>query len=237
MTIIEALEKEFGTDIKTAIVKAERLGIFEHFLSDDEWSYLYPVMANEYYLNRSGKKQISPIYETYIENIDSINYSVSELLASIIQGKFGRKWSRVYDDIEREITQVNMSYKEEIISEYDENKSLQYGKETNSTTKTSTNTTTTDTAKIAGFNSADYVDSNENTTTIVGEGDNNKTESNTANSGTDNTTKNYDLKETKQGFDRPQQELVSMDIDMLNKYHFFDIIYSDIDSVLTLKVY
>lgn len=76
------------------------VGIFKNIFSvDDKFYSQVPNMCSEYYLNWSGKKTISPIYEITLDLIaeqTEITRSAEEIIGSNIRARYIDKWNRVY---------------------------------------------------------------------------------------------------------------------------------------------
>lgn len=108
-----------------------------------------------------------------------------------------------------------------------------------------------------GFNSTSPVNtdgSNETVTeTTIGEADKNTTENTSVKTGTDNKTFGINEETAKSGNDKNSKvidetisrngrensgaKLIEEELKLRNKNIFFDIIYSDIDSIITLQIY
>lgn len=124
-------------------------------------------------------------------------------------------------------------------------------------TKETTTRTSSDTNSIYGFNSIEPVgDSNSSediTETVVGDANDNTTHNSRTRTGTE--TKDYTLGESeahtgtdtkditidetvkKVGRDVSAAELIEAELNLRNSTIFFDVVYKDIDSILTLKIY
>lgn len=55
------------------------------------------ILDNEYFGNRSGRKNISPLVSAYLSNVGELDDSAQSLLASIIAYKFRENWKRLWN--------------------------------------------------------------------------------------------------------------------------------------------
>ena len=233
-------------------------GIFDYILWDgDPFNDDKTEMAKEYYFSRSGDKTVSPFYERVL----GLQLNTDEIIGNTIRSKFIDKWKRLYDVLVTQTYKPLDKMSETETREYGK-KTDRTGN--NKDTKTSTVTedgtvmvgtseTTSRTGdtqdNVYGFNSVTPVGdttSNETVTeTVSGKKDDNVTDTdnktttdeviahdistNEINSGTDTYTRT--------GRDESGATLITEEIEMRNLYTFFDIVFADVDSIMTINIY
>lgn len=96
MKLIETLTIQNKIDLLNGNI----VGIFKSiFSANDKFYSQVPNMCSEYYLNWSGEKTISPIYEKTVDLLSeqtSIARNAEEIIGSNIRARFIDKWNRVY---------------------------------------------------------------------------------------------------------------------------------------------
>lgn len=253
MKLLETLTEQERTDI----LLGNEHGIFkEMILSTDPYYKYITDISRGYYFGRSGSKSISPMYERILEMNQDPN-----ILGQVIFSKFHDKWVRLYSTLidndykvfynkeETETTNYGKS-----IAKTGENVDTrtQTTKEdslTKTNSKETTITTGENTEDTYGFNSVSAVGdnvSNENTTeTREGLADDN-TETYTNNQ-TNNESVSHSISTTDQhsgsdhveryGRDVAGADLIEAEVRVRMENVFFDIIYKDVDSIVTLEIY
>lgn len=248
------------------------------------------LLNHQYYINRSGKKIVSPLVENYTDNTDSLSSAEKSEIADIVYNIFGDKWNKLYELLSLEYNPIHnydMTETEEI-----------EGSNTTETTRTGTDTTqgtgtdtithtgtqatahtgtigisstesnngssgTSSDATIYGFNSATGVPDNsvENTTQVNSAKSTSET---TTHNDTDTRTDNLSDTETRNTTDTTThnttdategenatsrtltrsgnigvtttQQMILSSID-LYQWNFFNQVFEDIDTILTIKTY
>ena len=200
-------------------------------------------------------KESSGDESTYIQ-------TTNELLGTnILRPKFLDKWQRIYNALITEQYNPLNSYEEEDNKTGSENGTTTYNTNVEDNGKTSTKETTTTNIErnddVYGFNSSSPVGesaNNEKTTEeLLANADDNTTHNIQTKTGTDNKNITINETESKTGTDSntlsknenitrsgrrvSASSLIQEELDLRNKQIFFDIVYKDIDSVLTLSVY
>jgi len=189
------------------------------FLTDSEVKSL----EIDYYLNHSGQKIISPMFENLY-----LNYPADYLtkLSEILKLKFDKKWQRLND------VYFDTNYK--AIENYsmieEETPNLTHTTEKQTNTKLST--TNKNSNGVYGFNSDDSVPSDESAgESLIEGGKNDNTESFTeSNTGVRTLKRSGNIGVT------TSQQMLESEL-KLREYDLFDTIMRDIDSVCCLSVY
>lgn len=246
MKVIETLTP---TQIERVLVDRLAVGIFPHIVQQGDPYYgLSDELCVGYYFGHSGSKTLSPLYMRLKElekehpNADDID----EIVGNIIRERFLSKWSKVYDLL--------------ITKEYDalNNIDITETKTGNNTDVTTYDTNIEDTGEVGthevkttneentddvyGFNSTSPVPDSYSTgslsETVVGDKDKNTNHNIQAKTGTESKAFGIDESTTKRGrwYGDPT-EAVRKEIEMRIKFNFFEIVYRDIDSVLTCPLY
>lgn len=216
----------------------------EIFYPEDVFYSKVGRACSEYYTNHSGNKNISPFYEILIEK-QSATIIPENVLGRTIRSKFIDKWNKLYNLIETQTYNVLDGYTdaESVISTEKEkvnnHVSGTRGTET-STDITTTNSTNSDNT-IYGFNSAtpvgDTGGSTSGSTNVKGIGNSNTEDVTTSETADRTSDKSDTYTKTKSGRDKTASELISEEIDFRNYRIFFNIVYNDIDSLVTQPTY
>lgn len=202
------------------------------------------IAAVDYYLER-GSRYVSPIYERLYticeEDIEATNSAVAEILLH----KYTEKWLRIkqalidttyspltdYEHMDKKTreTTTKQSTSDTVTSE-----GSVASKETNTNTRTSEDS-------VYGFNSAVSVPSNgsNSSSESVTEGiaSDNTTHGTTSTDGKSDATTNETETHTITGRNTSGADLVKKELDLRSKAIYLDIIFKDIDSMITLSVY
>lgn len=183
------------------------------WLTDD----ISSTLDVEYYLNFSGDKNISKMFNLLIETIekqtitdDKIQSAVN-MLANIIINKFADKWNRLFNAYVQEEYQPLENYK-----------MVESGTDKESTKITNSQETN---GKGYGFNSPSAVNVADNTqqSTTQGALDDNVKQHNFTRSGNIGVT--------------TSQQMLQSELDLRNNYDFFNHIFIDVDSILCSLYY
>ena len=215
MKLIETYDLTNLTQPKHGIFNA----LYEYGVSKITW--LTDDMKNmldiEYYLNFSGDKNISKMFNLLIETIekqtitdDKIQSAVN-MLAMIIINKFADKWNRLYS-----------AYVQEQYQPLDNYKMVESGTDKESTKISNTQETN---GKGYGFNSSTAVNVADNTQQSITQGalDDNVKQHNFTRSGNIGVT--------------TSQQMLQSELDLRNNYDFFNHIFIDVDSILCSLYY
>lgn len=227
------------------------------------WSRdITPLLFDIRYRTRSGDKTASKFLE-YFTPLDATKIN---LLATYLADVYYSNWERLYNTLNLEYNPIsNYDMTEtETVSDTGENTKQQTTTDTatesrsdTSESEASNNTTNTNTlngtltGKKTGFNSGSFVDdtqqlnnqteSGATNNTATSETSSSKTGSlnstNTIN-GTDTTSKNIERELNRSGNIgvTTSQQMIERERE-LYLWNFFDVVFSDIDKILTLKVY
>lgn len=221
-----------------------------------------PLLFDIRYRTRSGDKTVSKFLE-YFTPLDATKIN---LLATYLADVYYSNWERLYNTLNLEYNPIsNYDMTEtETVSDTSENTKQQTTTDTatesrsdTSESEASNNTTNsntlngTQTGKKTGFNSGSFVDdaqqlnnqteSGATNNTSTAETSSSKTGSlnstNTIN-GTDTTSKNIERELNRSGNIgvTTSQQMIESERE-LYLWKFFDVVFADIDKILTLKVY
>lgn len=245
MKLFETLK---DNDIRS-ILDGEITGIFSTLITqNDAWYENAADICNIYYIHRSGNKTISPLYERYIELLKTHPYTTKtaeQIVGEVVRGKFINKWNKVYTSlVETEYSPVDDFSRNEQINAEDTTTN------TYNTTITDDGTTAVketvardgvDDDRIYGFNTVEPVGdtkslSNSTVTTTANANDN-TTHNTETKTGTDSKSHNVDESKNINGRNTSAQELIMKELDLRNREVFFDIMFKDIDSIVTLAIY
>ena len=168
----------------------------------------------EYLLNRSGEKIASPLLENLSnKTIEEIN----NILSNVLFNKYGEDWKKQLNALREEYKPLE-NYNRIFIKEQDEDQK---------TTTTDNSQTTSENEKMA-FDSEMY--SKDTKTTTKGNGG--EVVSNTkikVNTYKETTTGNIGV--------TTNQQMLESELKLREKYKFLNIIFKDVDEVLTISYY
>lgn len=204
----------------------------------DLWSAAVGSSMDQIYLaNRSGQKPVSlMVHDDYDTDTQTLDLSD---LAAIIKDTYFSKWKHLIDDLNTEYLvdkDIDWTEEEEIDMAYSRDLERASEGESGSVTNTGSKTVVTD--QVAAFNSG-LKDAAETTT----EGNKLDNEEEVAASSSDSGTENEDRTEagTKSkshtGRTKPFIELLKNDFSFWQSTSLLDIIFSDVDKLLTLPYY
>lgn len=242
MKLIDTLS---STQIDT-LFGGETVGLFTNLIQDsDPWYDKAYSMCAEWYLQRSGNKNISAMWAMMIEQ----NRDYETLLPNILRSKYLTNWTKIWEALNSEYTLLDStSGKKEYTDTKEYNLSEIINNETKSTgTATGTNTTSTDdyssdTDSFYGFNST--VSSPRTLGSVTTQNDETTTDtSNTSNTVTGDESKGKTgtetLTHTEQMYyrDKSGTVLIKEEVDFRLANNFTDIILTDLDNMLLISVY
>lgn len=219
---------------------------FFGWMRELSFASMLPNMGVEYFINRSGSKTISPFYENLINKKTLIEGLIPErIIANTLLTKFGSKWERIYNVLFT--TDYNVLEEKSYSTEKNGNTddSVTYDTEVqnnrNFNRKESVTNTENSNDDTYGFNSVNSVPTSktEATSTNITES---KSADNTDNNmetktGVDRTVGTYGESITNNGREHSPAMLIENEIKLRNENIFFDIVLSDIDSIVALAIY
>lgn len=167
------------------------------------------------------------------------------IFGDICDNKFSRKWDKLYDLLieanynpleDTDIVETKTGGNDDTITK----NSITTEDGTVGTNQTIT-TNSTDNSDIYGFNSTSPiptdVNTNETTETTIGSPQDNTTHNTQTVNGSDKKINIFNESKTSKGRYDKASTLIMEEISLREKENFFNIIYKDIDSVVTLQIY
>ena len=183
------------------------------WLTDD----IASTLDVEYYLNFSGDKNISKMFNLLIKTLekqlvisDYIQSAVN-MLASIIINKYADKWNRLYS-----------AYVQEEYKPLDNYKMVESGTDKESTKISNTQETN---GKGYGFNSSSAVNVADNT------------QQSTTQGALDDNVKQHDFTRSGNIGVTTSQQMLQSELDLRNNYDFFNHIFIDVDNIMCSLYY
>lgn len=234
---------------KLALLNGEVIGFFPYiFVDSDAYYDKLQELCFGYYVYRSGYKSISPTYRRLIEMSNdnpTLVKSADEMLGNLIRAKYVEKWNRVYNVL------LNSNYNPldnyDFIDTKNANNSDTITYDTNvvdngrSNTDESVTRSNNTADNIYAFNSETPVgDSTGEEISVertIANADKNTTHNTQIKTGTEGRDIGINETNTRKGRDGIGAKLIQSELDMRSKQIFFDIVYKDIDSIATLKIY
>lgn len=214
------------------------LSIFNaiHSLQSNPFEWLTQAVADEldieYYMNHSGDKSISPMFEKLLGIEGQTGATVVTQIAKIIVNRFKDKWDKLYSAfIDSDYAPLDNYSMEEV-----ETPNITRDSTTKQKTKIETETEDdTSESKTYGFNSANAVPNAENVrngkTTVSGDANDNETVTQDKETGTRTLTRHGNIGVT------TSQQMLQSEINLRSNYNFIHMLYDDVDSVITLPIY
>ena len=221
----------------------------------------------DYILNHSANKYVSRMVDILLLNDETLSSNSIGVLALTIFKMFSRKWDKLYNTYNLEYNPIENYNMTEIMTDdttertfghvltrEDDLSHTKTGDETitHDTTDERTDDLTGDvTSDIQGFNSDEYVPSTKDISTNTGTQTLTKTGTDTTNhditesdsgtqtnteSGTNTDVRNYELNRTGNIGVTTSQQMIEQER-KLWEFNFVQIVYNDIDSVLTIGYY
>ena len=180
----------------------------------------------DYLFNRSGNKITSHLIDFFIDSdTGKIESSSMEMLANIIYTKYGGKWIKEYATLSLQYNPINnYDMTEQMTNDITTH---QFG---HTNTRTDNTNETTETEK-AGFNSSTYspvdkVSTKGNAGTVAD-----------VETGTNTDTRNYRLTRSGNIGVTTSQQMVESERKLWLWNFFDDVVYPDIDRILTINMY
>ena len=182
------------------------------------------VLNAEYHYNMAGMRTISPLIENMLADAETLTAEQRQTVADIAFSMFGLRWSKLWETLNFQYNPIeNYDMTEEMT---DDVTTIDYG---HTNTRTA-NLNTTDTREVQGFNSAAYNPSDKDTIAETG------TDTN-AESGTDTHTRDYTLTRHGNIGVTTSQQMIESERALWAWRYFYDVVFPDLNRVLTLSVY
>jgi len=189
----------------------------------------------EYHGNHAGDKFVSPLVNKIMTG-ETLSASEIATLAETIYNLYSVNWSKLWNTLSFEYDPIeNYSMTETMADDITEFEHGHTHKKTGTETQKPDLTNDTD-SKIYGFNSSTGVPTGSNTATATGT---NETEYDTtdADTGTDTNTRNYTLTRTGNIGVTTSQQMIQSERDLWRWNYFHDVIFPDLDRILTINIY
>lgn len=202
--------KEVYTDINKGLFNSETFKSLFTFMP--EYCNMYTDI--EYLLNISGEKIVSPLLENLSnKTIDEIN----NILSNVLFNKYGEDWKKQLNALREQYKPLE-NYNRIFIKEQDEDQQ---------TTTIDNSASTSENEKMA-FDSEVY----SKDTKITTKGNGGEVKSNTkikVNTYKETTTGNIGV--------TTNQQMLESELKLRDKYKFLNIVFKDVDEVLTIGYY
>ena len=229
-------------------------GIFTALQTTDiPWknSNIATVLDTEYYGNISGEKIVSPLVRKKLED-GELSAANQAVLASVIFSLFGVNWSKEWETLSQQydpIANYDMTEtmtNDETVTEYGKTHTLTDNL-THAKTGTETdapNVTVATTDTVHGFNSTNPVPTDSRSQGTSGNDivtyNTSETDTGTrtgVDSGEDTQTRNYELHRSGNIGVTTTQQLLQSERDLWVWNFFIDVVFPDVDRVLTIQTY
>lgn len=208
-------------------------GIFKYIELSETFDWLTSddatLLDMEYVFSHSPEKPISKLYENVIKKYEDYEGEEDNIvmvkLANMICLKFGEKWERIY------LALINATYNP--IENYDSHETETPNITNSRTIKTKTKLTTTNNNDGFGFNNVSTEGVPVSKIENVVEGDDTKNQTSDINreQGTRTIERHGNIGVT------TNQQMITQEIEMRDKYILYDIMMNDVDALLTLNIY
>lgn len=197
--------------------------------TDYQSSVLYNLLSRDldmdYFIESSSQKYLSRFTQLILNKYEDDIIAACRVLADSIADKFGFKWWKISEAITTDYKPLENYNMEEI-------RTPNLREELTRKQSTDTNVNQKTESGVYGFNST------ESNPTATGEGDthttglkaNNETEDVKSNTGTESLTRHGNIGVT------TSQQMLESEI-KLRQFNFIEEVFTDIDSILCLKVY
>lgn len=184
-----------------------------------------------YHGSHSGDKNISPIVHKFLTSEDD---ETRTKLAGIIYTMFGDKWSKLWDAFNTEYNPIeNYSMTEH---EERDDVTTREGSDTLTMTGTDTDVLSGSTEnEVSAFNSSEYSDNAQNTQDSTNTETRNMTDTTTHDT-TDTLDGERTLTRSGNIGVTTSQQMLQSEIE-LRKWLYFNSVFNDIDTILTLSIY
>lgn len=206
----------------------------------------------QYYGNVSGEKIISPLVYKQLNNEGKLTDAKQSLIASMIFSMFGTNWAKEWETLSMQydpIANYDMTETmtdDETVTEYGKTNTrtnnLVHAKTGTETDAPSVSVATNDT--VHGFNSSDPVPTDGRSQSTSGSDittyniyDTDTGTSSDAGSGSDTSTRNYELTRKGNIGVTSSQQLLQSERDLWVWNYFLDVVFPDVDKILTIPIY
>lgn len=202
----------------------ETNGIFSQIQQSNEITWLTEDDATnldiDYLLSHSGQKYESNLVINLMTKYED---SYMSKLVDIVILKFKEKWNRIH------LALVESTYNP--IENYDSHETETPNITNNRTTKVNVNMEHSVDGDVSGFNDSGYSPYNKTTEHTTGDGEKNVTSDINVESGTRQVEKHGNIGVT------TNQQMITQEIEMRDKFNLFEIMMNDVDSILALPIY
>lgn len=208
-------------------------GIFKYIQLANVFQWLSQTDATnldlEYVFSHSPEKPISTLYENVIKKYEDYEGDIDNIvmvkLANLIVTKYGEKWNRIH------LALISAEYNP--IENYDSHETETPNIVNIRTIKTKTKLTTTNNNDGFGFNNVGTEGVPVSKIENVVEGDDTKNQTSDTNweQGSRTIERHGNIGVT------TNQQMITQEIEMRDKYILFDIMMNDVDALLTLNIY
>lgn len=203
-----------------------------YFLKEEQTIYPWctSTMDFEYIYSHSGDKLIAPLVYKLLEDDKTITSQNLDKIVNIIKNKYIDKWNKLYQALV--IDDYNPIENYSMVEVETPNITKTYHREQNTNIEVSDDGEST--SSVYGFNSSTPTPSGkaevDNTRTTSGNKDDNFQDGNDTETGTREKTRSGNIGVT------TTQQMLEQEIE-IKKHNFYDIVYGDIDNVITLEIY
>lgn len=186
------------------------------------------MLDSEYIYNCAYSRYVSPLVKNIAGDDGELSSEDKTYIAGIIYNMFSTRWSKLWETMLFEYNPIeNYSMTEEMTND---ETTITYGRvDTLAKVK---NTTDTDTTEVQGFDSSSYKPSEQYTSAHTGT----DTDTNTQ-SGEDTHERNYTLTRSGNIGVTTSQQMIESERVLWNWLFFYDVVFPDINRVLSLSVY
>lgn len=214
------------------------------------------ILDYEYHYNIAGTRFVSPLVINMLADDETLSTLARESIAEIVFSLCGLRWTKLWDTLSFEYNPINNYDMVEQMT--NERTQITYGKtdtlthntsegETVNLTDTRTpNITNTNTSEVQGFNSNAYAPSERNVNAETGTegtthtGTDTKTRTGTeanVQGGSDVHTHEYRLTRSGNIGVTTSQQMIESERNLWKWQFFYDVVFPDVNRVLTLSIY
>lgn len=196
---------------------------------DLPWDTAASDLDLDYHGGWSGYKIVSPLVDSLAdEDTGELSAAARAKLAAVIWARYGDAWTKICEALATEYAPLENYNMVESGSESG-GETRRPDLETETTNQSETTTTENG---VYGFNSAEAVPSDTSTATLTGG-------RKTTEKGSDTTTKNssHELSRSGNIGVTTSQQMLQSEIDLRRNAIYLDMIYRDIDKILTIPIY
>lgn len=218
------------------------------------------LLDSEYHFNIAGMRSISPLLYNLLNDAETLTAEQRSYIASLIVSMYSVRWSKLWETMNFEYNPIeNYDMHEQMSNDitttaYGKTDTLTHDtteeleKVKNTTDERTADLTTESQHDVQGFNSATFNPSDNDTTTESGTDTMTHTGTDTdtttrtgtdtnAQSGTDTHTRNYTLTRHGNIGVTTSQQMIESERNIWNWEFFYDVVFPDVNRILTLCVY